>query len=151
MATHSTTAAEKIPWTEEPGWLRSTRSQRIRHDRVTINTRCLLQYSRELKNFPLREFCKDRNMGIQRLSEYRGWIRSQAVTVFAWSSKKYVALSYPDGRLCVFCWLLLDTFHEVPSVGLRVVLVGINPLVFQEEFIIEDSLSIPPYIQYHLL
>ena len=46
MATHSTTAAEKIPWTEEPGWLRSTRSQRIRHDRVTINTRCLLQYSR---------------------------------------------------------------------------------------------------------
>ena len=28
---------------------------------------------------------------------------SQAVTVFAWSSKKYVALRYPDGRLNVFC------------------------------------------------
>ena len=28
---------------------------------------------------------------------------SQAVTVFAWSSKKHVVLCYPDGRLCVFC------------------------------------------------
>ena len=28
---------------------------------------------------------------------------SQTVTVFAWSSKKYVVLRYPDGRLRVFC------------------------------------------------
>ena len=28
---------------------------------------------------------------------------SQAVTVFAWSSKKYVVLRYPDERLNVFC------------------------------------------------
>ena len=28
---------------------------------------------------------------------------SQAVTVFAWSSKKQVVLHYPDGRLCTFC------------------------------------------------
>ena len=38
---------------------------------------------------------------------------SQAVTVFAWSTKKRVVLSYPDGRLCVFCWLILDAFHPV--------------------------------------
>ena len=31
MATHSSTLAWKIPWTEEPGTLQSMRSQRVRH------------------------------------------------------------------------------------------------------------------------
>ena len=32
MATHSSILAWKIPWTEEPGGLQSTGSQRVRHD-----------------------------------------------------------------------------------------------------------------------
>ena len=32
MAIHSSIRAWKIPWTEEPGGLQSTGSQRIRHD-----------------------------------------------------------------------------------------------------------------------
>ena len=32
MATHSSIAAWKIPWTEEPGGLQSVGSQRVRHD-----------------------------------------------------------------------------------------------------------------------
>ena len=32
MATHSSTIAWKIPWTEEPGRLQSMGSQRVRHD-----------------------------------------------------------------------------------------------------------------------
>ena len=32
MATHSSTLACKIPWTEEPGRLQSMGSQRVRHD-----------------------------------------------------------------------------------------------------------------------
>ena len=32
MATHSSTLAWKIPWTEEPGGLQSMESQRVRHD-----------------------------------------------------------------------------------------------------------------------
>ena len=32
MATHSNILAWKIPWTEEPGRLQSTGSQRVRHD-----------------------------------------------------------------------------------------------------------------------
>ena len=32
MATHSSIPAWKIPWTEEPGWLQSMGSQRVRHD-----------------------------------------------------------------------------------------------------------------------
>ena len=32
MATHSSTLAWKIPWTEEPGRVQPTGSQRVRHD-----------------------------------------------------------------------------------------------------------------------
>ena len=32
MATHSSTLAWKIPWTEEPGRLQSMGSQRVRYD-----------------------------------------------------------------------------------------------------------------------
>ena len=32
MATHSSTLAWKIPWTEEPGRLQSMGSQRVRHN-----------------------------------------------------------------------------------------------------------------------
>ena len=32
MATHSSILARKIPWTEEPGGLRSIGLQRVRHD-----------------------------------------------------------------------------------------------------------------------
>ena len=32
MATRSSILAWKIPWTEEPGWLQSMRSQRVRRD-----------------------------------------------------------------------------------------------------------------------
>ena len=35
MATHSSILAWEIPWTEEPGGLQSTGSQRVRHDRAT--------------------------------------------------------------------------------------------------------------------
>ena len=35
MATHSSTLAWKIPWTEEPGGLQSLRSQRVGHDWAT--------------------------------------------------------------------------------------------------------------------
>ena len=38
MVTHSSTRAWKIPWTEEPGRLQSMRSQRVRHDWVTLLT-----------------------------------------------------------------------------------------------------------------
>ena len=35
MASHSSTLAWRIPWTEEPGRLQSTASQRVRHDWAT--------------------------------------------------------------------------------------------------------------------
>ena len=41
MAAHSSTLAWKIPWTEEPGGLRSMRSLGVGHDCITFN---LLQH-----------------------------------------------------------------------------------------------------------
>ena len=35
MATHSSILAWEIPWTEEPGGLQSTGSQKLRHNLVT--------------------------------------------------------------------------------------------------------------------
>ena len=36
MATHSSTLAWRIPWTEEPGGLQSMRLQRVRHDLIYL-------------------------------------------------------------------------------------------------------------------
>ena len=41
MATHSSTLAWKIPWTEEPGRLQSMGSQRVRHSSATNKLRGL--------------------------------------------------------------------------------------------------------------
>ena len=38
MATHSSVLAWEMPWTEEPGRLRSMGSLRVRHDRQTEHT-----------------------------------------------------------------------------------------------------------------
>ena len=42
MATHSSILARKIRWTEEPGWLQSIGSQRVRYDLVTKHTHTLV-------------------------------------------------------------------------------------------------------------
>ena len=42
MATYSSILAWRIPWTEEPGGLQFTGSQRVGHDRVTILTYLLI-------------------------------------------------------------------------------------------------------------
>ena len=43
-ATHSSSLAWKIPWTEEPGGLQSTASQRVRHDRVLSHSIVFLRH-----------------------------------------------------------------------------------------------------------
>ena len=42
MATHSSTLAWRIPWTEERGGLQSIGSQRVGHDEVTEHTRIFI-------------------------------------------------------------------------------------------------------------
>ena len=38
VATHSSTLAWKIPWTEEPGRLQSMRSQRVGHNSISLHS-----------------------------------------------------------------------------------------------------------------
>ena len=51
MATHSIILAWRIPWTEEPGRLHITGSQRIRHDQALKTTKhdCLFTFITFLK------------------------------------------------------------------------------------------------------
>ena len=35
----------------------------------------------------------------------------QIETIFACLSKQYAVLYYTDGRLCIFCQLILEAFH----------------------------------------
>ena len=77
---------------------------------------------------------------------------SQAVTVFAWSSQKHAVVHYPDGRLCVFCWLIPDTFRQML---LLVSLIGSiacwNWSFGFPEKAHNRGLPIPSYPQHHLL
>ena len=72
----------------------------------------------ELNFFPFREFCKDWNTRIPKVhclmnTVDESELTSQPVKVFAWSSKKRVVLPYPERRLYVFCWLIVDNFFRV--------------------------------------
>ena len=79
---------------------------------------------------------------------------SQAITVFAWSSKIHAVLCYPGGRLWNFlltnsrCFSLSAAFSWSKWEGY---LLEFNSLVFCKELITEDSLLISPYIQPHIL
>ena len=48
MATHSSILAWRIPWTEGPGGLQSTRSQRVGHDSVTSLSKVKVKIAKEL-------------------------------------------------------------------------------------------------------
>ena len=52
MATHSSTPAWRIPWTEEPSGPQSPLSQRVGHDRGT-NTHCIFIYSKKYTSLNL--------------------------------------------------------------------------------------------------
>ena len=80
-------------------------------------SRCLWQSSRELKIFPLKEFCKDQNKGKSEgaiSGEYSGSIRT-----FLPSYKQFLPGHQRNMGSCIICWLILETFHwELLSVGL---------------------------------
>ena len=87
-------------------------------------------------------------------SEYGRWIRTSqsSCNSFCLAIKETHGLEVSSEILGIFYWLILGAFCQVLLlVCLGAVLVGINHLVFLEELLIEDSLSIPPYTQRHLL
>ena len=65
MATHSSILAWRIPWTEQPGRLQSTRSQRIGHDWVT-----------SLLHFTFPVICRESLQTIVSVSQKRDCFQS---------------------------------------------------------------------------
>ena len=58
MATHSSMLAWRIPWTEEPGGLRSIGSQRHRHNRSDLAHTCPALKEYRMLAAPISQFLK---------------------------------------------------------------------------------------------
>ena len=100
VATHSSTLAWRIPWTEEPGGLQSMRPQRVRHDWSTNTTQHKTRVSRSecykpdsLQGLGSRETdTKKEEAGLRpglkaenqlgELPGLRRWVRSKGTEVF---------------------------------------------------------------------
>ena len=91
-------------------------------------SRCLLQYSRELKFFPLREFCKDQNKWKSEgamSGEYSGWIRTSqpscnsfclviketcGLVLSWWKSMRFLLTNSGRFSLSAFSWSNWEQF-----------------------------------------
>ena len=82
MATHSSTLAWKIPWTEEPGRLQSMTSLRVRHDWVTsLSLFTFMHWRRKWQPIPV--FFPGESQGWGSLVGCCLWGRSESDTTEA--------------------------------------------------------------------
>ena len=82
MATHSSTLAWKIPWTEEPGRPQSMRSWRVRHDWATSRSLFTFMHWRR-KWQPTPVFLPGESQGWWSLVGCRLWGRTESDTTEA--------------------------------------------------------------------
>ena len=76
MAPHSSTLACKIPWTEKPGRLRSTRSRRVGHDWVTsLSLFTFMHWRRKWQ--PTLVFLRGESQGRWSLVDCHLWGRTE--------------------------------------------------------------------------
>ena len=79
MATHSSTLAWKIPWTEEPGRLQSMGSWRVGHDWATsLSLFTFLHWRRQWQPTPV--FLPGESQGGRSLVGFRLWGRTESDT-----------------------------------------------------------------------
>ena len=81
MATHSSTLAWKIPWTEEPGRLRSMGSLRVGHDWATSLFFTFMHWRRQWQ--PTPALLPRESQGQQSLVGCRLWVRTELDTTEA--------------------------------------------------------------------
>ena len=79
LAPHFSILAWKIPWTEEPGRLRSMGSPRVRHDRVTSLSLFIFMHWRR-KWQPTSVFLPGESQGQRSLVGGRLWGRTESDT-----------------------------------------------------------------------
>ena len=82
MATHSSTLAWKIPWTEEPGGLQSMGSLRVEHDRATSLSLFTFMHWRK-KQQPTPVFLPGESQGRGSLVGCHLWGRTELDTTEA--------------------------------------------------------------------
>ena len=73
MAPHSSTLAWKIPWTEEPGRLQSTGSQRVGHDCVSVGTPVFLVFTDDRQQVIRTSGLRLVGQGVQSPGGQEGW------------------------------------------------------------------------------
>ena len=79
LATHSSTLAWKLPWTEEPGGLQSMGSLRVGHDRATsLSLFAFMHWRRKWK--PTLVFLPGESQGQWSLVGFRLWGRTGSDT-----------------------------------------------------------------------
>ena len=77
MATHSSTLAWKIPWTEEPGRLQSMGSLRVEHNSVTsLSLFTFMHWGRKWQPTPV--FLLGESQGLQSLVGCCLWGRTES-------------------------------------------------------------------------
>ena len=80
MATHSSTLAWKIPWTEEPGRLQAMRSLRVGHDQATsLSVFTFMHWRRKWQPTPV--FLPGESQGWGSLLGCRLWGRTGLDTI----------------------------------------------------------------------
>ena len=113
MATHSSTLAWKIPWTEEPGRLQSTGLWRVRHDRATsLSLFTFMHWRRKWQPTPVFSCLENPRDGgawwaaVYGVTQSRTWLKWLSS-----SSSNYTPLtSIPVGSLSWLTHLPLITF-----------------------------------------
>ena len=97
MATHSSTLAWKIPWTEEPGGLQSTGSLRVRQDSATsLSLFTFMHWRRKWQPTPV--FLPGESQGQRSLVGCRLWSRTESDTTEATQQQQQQAVSNPKGN-----------------------------------------------------
>ena len=92
MATHFSTLAWKIPWTEEPGRLQSMGSLRVRHDWATsLSLFTFMHWRRKWQPTPV--FLPGQSQGQGSLVDCRLWGRTELDTTEATRQQQQIFLS----------------------------------------------------------
>ena len=107
MATHSSTLAWKLPWTEEPGRLQSMGSLRVRHDWVT-SLSLFLSWIGEGNGNPLQCFC------LENPRDGGAWWAAVYGVAQSWTRLKWLSSSSSskDSGLESPCIMWLNNFNK---------------------------------------
>ena len=105
MATHSSTLAWRIPWTEEPGGLQSTGSQRVGHDWATSLTHSFLN-------------CENSWISLENVED----LLKKIVSKYHSFSFNFLLCSLTYILTCTYQWMILLILLQLLYIALPTVL-----------------------------